>query len=47
MNAQYISAVFLIGMFFLVATTSIGSTPSADKVKVGCKDLASDFSIPN
>jgi hypothetical protein len=40
MNTQNISAVFLIGMFFLVATTSIGSTASADRVKVGCKDLA-------
>ena len=40
MNAQNISVVFLIGMFFLVATTSIGSTASADRVKVGCKDLA-------
>ena len=40
MNAQNISAVFLIGMFFLVATTLIGSTASADRVKVGCKDLA-------
>jgi hypothetical protein len=40
MNAQKILAVFLIGMFFLVATTSIGSTASADRVKVGCKDLA-------
>lgn len=40
MNAQNISAVFLIGMFFLVATTSIGSPASADRVKVGCKDLA-------
>ncbi len=40
MNAQNILAVSLIGMFFLVATTSIGSTASADRVKVGCKDLA-------
>jgi hypothetical protein len=27
-------------MFFLVTTTLIGSTASADRVKVGCKDLA-------
>ena len=40
MNAQNILAVFLIGMLFLVTTTSIGSTASADRVKVGCKDLA-------
>lgn len=40
MNAQKILAVFLIGIFVLVTTTSIGSTAIADKVKVGCKDLA-------
>ena len=41
MKVQNISTVFFIGMFFLVATTSIGgSTASADRVKVGCKDLA-------
>ena len=40
MNAQNFLAVFLIGMFFLVMTTSMGSTTMADRVKVGCKDLA-------
>jgi hypothetical protein len=40
LNAQKILAVFLIGIFVLVTTTSIGSTAIADKVKVGCKDLA-------
>ncbi|MDW0236828.1 MAG: hypothetical protein QOA08_10695, partial [Nitrososphaeraceae archaeon] len=40
MNAQNILVVFLIGIFFLVTTTSIGSTAMAEKVKVGCKDLA-------
>ncbi|HEY7080377.1 MAG TPA: hypothetical protein VH500_11790 [Nitrososphaeraceae archaeon] len=40
MNAQNFLAVFLIGMFFLVMTTSMGSTATADRVKVGCKDLA-------
>jgi len=40
LNGQNILAIFLIGMFFLVTTTSIGSTAMADKVKVGCKDLA-------
>ena len=40
MNAQNILAIFLIGVFVLVTTTSIGSTAIADRVKVGCKDLA-------
>jgi hypothetical protein len=40
MNAQNFLAVFLIGMFFLVMATSMGSTAMADRVKVGCKDLA-------
>lgn len=40
MNAQNILAVFLIGLFILVTTTSIESTATADRVKVGCKDLA-------
>jgi len=40
LNAQNFLAVFLIGMFFLVTTTSMGSTAMADRVKVGCKDLA-------
>jgi len=40
LNAQNILAIFLIGVFVLVTTTSIGSTAIADRVKVGCKDLA-------
>jgi hypothetical protein len=40
LNAQIILAVFLIAMFILVGTNSIGSTAMAHKVKVGCNDLA-------
>lgn len=40
MNAQKILSVILIGTFVLVTIASIGSAATADRVKVGCKDLA-------
>ena len=40
MNAQKILSVILIGTFILVTIASIGSAATADRVKVGCKDLA-------
>ena len=40
LNAQNIFSVFLIGILVIVTTTSIGSAAIADRVKVGCKDLA-------
>jgi hypothetical protein len=40
LNAQKILSVMLIGTFVLVTIASIGSAATADRVKVGCKDLA-------
>jgi len=40
LNAQKILSVILIGTFILVTIASIGSAATADRVKVGCKDLA-------
>lgn len=40
MNAQKILSVILIGTFVLLTIASIGSAATADRVKVGCKDLA-------
>jgi hypothetical protein len=40
LNAQKILSVILIGTFVLVTIASIGSAATADRVKVGCKDLA-------
>jgi hypothetical protein len=40
LNAQKILSVMLIGTFVLVTIASIGSAAIADRVKVGCKDLA-------
>ena len=40
MNAQNILSVVLIGILVIVTITSVGSAAMADRVKVGCKDLA-------
>jgi hypothetical protein len=40
LNAQKILSVILIGTFVLLTIASIGSAATADRVKVGCKDLA-------
>jgi hypothetical protein len=40
LNAQNIFSVFHIGILVIVTTTSIGSAAMADRIKVGCKDLA-------